>query len=178
MQLQGLYTLIFGAILMKFQRNESTMPETHRAPWECVYAKEEESTCRPGRELQSDQEYFEILCLCILQAGLNWGTVRKNWPTIREGFYGFSISVLSAKPVETVLDRAGVYNNTRKVKAIIANAREFEEIINKYGSFSRFLVSLRDLNKRETVKEFVDRFAHVGEYTAKYYLHAVGFWKE
>lgn len=41
--------------------------------------KEEKSKCRWGIPPKSDQQYFEILCLCVLQAGLSWGMVRKNW---------------------------------------------------------------------------------------------------
>jgi 3-methyladenine DNA glycosylase Tag len=42
----------------------------HKALWECTFAKEEKSKCKPRDEPKSDQEYFEILCLCVLQAGL------------------------------------------------------------------------------------------------------------
>ncbi len=43
---------------------------THRAPWECTFAKEQGSRCLPGKIPRTDNEYFEILSLCILQAGL------------------------------------------------------------------------------------------------------------
>jgi hypothetical protein len=42
----------------------------HTAPWECMYAKEDKSKCKPGKKPKFDKEYFEILCLCILQSGL------------------------------------------------------------------------------------------------------------
>ena len=57
----------------------------HRAPWECTYAKEDKSRCKPGNKPKSDREYFEILCLCILQAGLNWNMVREKWLNIKQG---------------------------------------------------------------------------------------------
>ncbi len=42
----------------------------HRAPWECTYAKEGKSKCKLGIPPKSDQEYFKILSLCVLQARL------------------------------------------------------------------------------------------------------------
>jgi hypothetical protein len=35
-----------------------------------TFAKEEKSKCKPEDKPKSDQEYFEILCLCVLQASL------------------------------------------------------------------------------------------------------------
>jgi len=149
----------------------------HVAPWECVYAKEEKSKCKPGKKPKSDQEYFEILCLCILQSGLNWGTVRKNWSKIKKGFYGFNIGLLSKMTAKTLLQRKGVYKNERKVNAIIVNAQEFQKILIEFGTFSNYLESLKKLEDKNAIKEFAKRFKHIGEYTAEYYLHSVGYWE-
>lgn len=65
----------------------------HKAPWECTYAKEDKSKCKPGILLKSDQEYFEILSLCVLQAGLGWKKVRKNWSKFKHGFYDFIFAI-------------------------------------------------------------------------------------
>jgi hypothetical protein len=43
----------------------------HRAPWDCVYAKDEDEGCEAGEAPGSDQGYFEVLSLCLIQAGLN-----------------------------------------------------------------------------------------------------------
>ena len=44
-------------------RVESLPPinNAHQAPWECVYAKEEQNQCKPGKKPNSDREYCEIL---------------------------------------------------------------------------------------------------------------------
>ncbi|HZP35861.1 MAG TPA: hypothetical protein VFE48_05125 [Methylomirabilota bacterium] len=60
---------------------------THRAPWECTFAKEEPSRCLPGKRPRTDREYVEILSLCILQAGLSWAGVRSSWPRYRRAFF-------------------------------------------------------------------------------------------
>ncbi|MEW5761361.1 MAG: DNA-3-methyladenine glycosylase I [Candidatus Thermoplasmatota archaeon] len=149
----------------------------HKAPWECTYAKEVKSKCKPGNKPKSDQEYFEILCLCILQAGLNWGMVRKNWTKIKKGFYSFNINRLSMATIDELIERPGVYNNKNKVNAIIANAKEFQKIKKEFRVFSNFLKSLKKLRDKGTIKQLSKKFKHVGEYTAEYYLHCIGYWE-
>jgi 3-methyladenine DNA glycosylase Tag len=86
----------------------------HKAPWECTFRKEEKSKCKRGDIPKSDQEYFEILCLCILQSGLNWGSVRKNWSKIKHGFYEFNINKISKATISELIRREGVYKNKKK----------------------------------------------------------------
>ncbi|HDI12384.1 MAG TPA: hypothetical protein ENF63_02190 [Candidatus Bathyarchaeota archaeon] len=151
--------------------------KAHRAPWECTYAKEDKSKCLPGEKPKSDREYFEILCLCILQAGLNWGAIRKNWPKIRQGFYDFDIDKLAKATVDELIKRPGVYKNRNKIEAIIVNAKKFQGIKEDFGSFSNFLEFLKKLKNDEAIKQVAKMFRHIGEYTAEYYLHSVGYWE-
>ena len=155
----------------------SQFMKEHKAPWECTYAKEDKSKCKPGNKPKFDQKYFEILCLYILQAGLNWGMVRKNWPKIKQGFYGFNINKLSRATMNELIKRPGVYNNKNKVEAIVANAKEFQKIKQDFGAFSNFLKSLKRLKDKEAIKQLTKQFKHIGEYTAEYYLHCVGYWE-
>lgn len=148
----------------------------HRAPWECTFAKEDKSKCKSGTPPKSDQEYFEILCLCILQAGLSWGMVRKNWPKFKRGFYDFNIQRLANAKINELLKRDGVIKNENKVNAIINNAKEFENIKQNEGSFSNFLKLLKRKKNKEAIKKFIQQFSHMGEYTAEYYLYSVGYW--
>ena len=148
----------------------------HRAPWECIYAKEDKSKCKPGKKPKSEQEYFEILCLCILQAGLSWGIVRKNWKKYRRGFYNFNINKLAKISPKELMKKPDVIKNLRKIEGIIYNAKEFQKIKEEYGSFSNFLKSLKQMKDKEIFRLLMKRFRHVGEYTAEFYLHCVGYW--
>ena len=149
----------------------------HKAPWECVYGKEDKSECLPGEEPKSDQEYFEILCLCILQAGLNWGAVRRNWRKYKQAFFNFEINKLARARVEDLIRRPNAIRNRKKIEAIIYNAKEFQKIREEYGSFRNFLASLRQLEDEELFKLLAKKFRHMGIYTAEYFLHSVGYWK-
>jgi DNA-3-methyladenine glycosylase I len=108
---------------------------------------------------------------------LNWGAIRRNWLKVREGFYGSGIDKLSKATIAELIKRPGVYNNEKKVEAIIANAKKFQEIRQNFGSFSNFLKSLKRLKDRDAIKQITKQFKHVGEYTAEYYLHSIGYWK-
>jgi DNA-3-methyladenine glycosylase I len=147
----------------------------HRAPWGCTFAKEDKSKCKPGIPPKSDQEYFEILCLCILQAGLGWGMIRKNWAKFKQGFYSFHIQRLAKAKEEELLNRDGVIKNKMKVEAIINNAKKFQNIKQDKGSFLNFLKSLKKLEDQEAIEILTQTFAHIGKYSAEYYLHSVGY---
>lgn len=152
------------------------MNKEHKAPWECTYAKEDKSKCKAGKKPDSDKEYFEILCLCVLQAGLSWGMVRKNWQKYRKGFYNFDINKLAKMRRIDLMKRENVIKNPRKIEGIIYNAKEFQKIKKEYGSFPKFLESLKNVKDKEVFKLLMKRFKHVGDYTAEFYLHCVGYW--
>lgn len=147
----------------------------HQAPWECIYRKEDKNNCKPGKRPGSDQKYFEILCLCFLQAGLNWGSIRKHWQKYQEGFYGFDIHRLSKARANVLLKGPHVIKNRRKVEAVIHNAKEFQKIRRELGSFSNFLKSLKKSEGQERLKALTKKFKHIGVYTAEYFLHSVGY---
>ena len=146
----------------------------HKAPWKCTFAKEEESECRSGAIPKSDKEYFEILSLCVLQAGLSWGMIRKNWAKFKRGFYGFDIDRLANSNMEELLKNPDTIKNKNKIKAIIKNAKEFQRIDEELGSFSYFLCSLKG-DEDEVIKQLTSRFNHLGKYSAEYFLHSVGY---
>lgn len=148
----------------------------HRAPWECTFAKENKSKCKPGKKPKSDQEYFEILCLCILQAGLSWGIVRKNWQKYRKGFFNFNINRLAKVQPKALMENPNVIKNPKKIEGIVYNAKEFQKIKKEYGSFFNFLKSLKQMKKNEVSKILMKRLKYVGEYTAEFYPHCVGYW--
>jgi DNA-3-methyladenine glycosylase I len=151
------------------------MNKQHQAPWECIYRKEEKSDCRPGMRPRSDQKYFEILCLCLLQAGLSWGSIRKHWQKYKEGFYGFDIRQLSRAQTKELFKDPRVIKNRKKIEAIIYNAREFEKIKREYGSFSNLLNSFKKSEKEELPDALTKKFKHIGPYTTEYFLHSVGY---
>jgi len=109
---------------------------------------------------------------------LNWGIVRKNWPKYRKGFYDFKIDRLARVQSKELMKQPNAIRNFKKIKGIICNAKEFQKIKKKYGSFSNLLKLLKQIEDGKVSKFLMKRFRHVGEYTAEYYLHCVGYRKE
>src|SRR5207249_8945500 len=96
---------------------------SHRAPWECLFAKEQRSRCLPGKKPRTDHEYFEVLSLCILQAGLSWASVRRSWPRYRSAFLNFEIAKLAHVAPGALLRRPGALRNRKKVAALVRTRR-------------------------------------------------------
>jgi len=149
----------------------------HRAPWECTSANEKKSECMPGILPKSDQRYFEILSLCVLQARLSWRIVRERWSNYRYGFFDFKIDRLAAIRLRDLMESQDVVRDRGKVQAMVHNAREFQRITEKDDSFSNFLESLKALDDEEAVGILTKRFRLAGRRTARYYLHSVGYWR-
>jgi DNA-3-methyladenine glycosylase I len=166
---------LLSSSVMMLQISSSIERREHQAPWECTFAKEDKSKCKTGISPKSDQEYFEILCLCILQAGLSWGMIRKNWSKFRQGFCNFDIEKLAKAKRDEFLHRDGVIKNKIKIEAIINNAKEFQKIKEEKGSFWEFIKSLKRSEEKEVIGVLTQTFAHIGKYTAEYYLHSVGY---
>src|SRR5215470_18452145 len=145
---------------------------SHRAPWECTFAKEQRSRCLPGKKPRMDPKYFEVLSLCILQAGLSWASVRRSWPRYRSAFLNFEIAKLAHATPAALLRRPGALRNRKKVAALVANAQEFERMRAEHGRFARYLRTVKSDKDACTILQ--ERFRHVGPYTAEFYLHSVG----
>ena len=118
----------------------------------------------PGGRPQSDKEYFERLTRVVFQAGMNWRTIEAKWPGFREAFSDFSIKKVAdftEKDVERLLKNKGIVRNRRKILATIANARELENIIKKYGSVGAYINAITESQDHKTAeKELIRRFHH------------------
>ena len=94
----------------------------------------------------------------------------------KQGFH-LLIKELAEMKTSDLIKEPYVIKNKKKVQAIIHNAREFQKITKKHGSFSGFLKLLRAMKDEEAIRALMKKFKHVGKYTAEYYLHSVGYWK-
>jgi len=156
-------------------KQKAKIKREHTAPWECTLAKEEKSECKSGSVPKSDKKYFEILTLCVLQAGLGWGMLRKNWKRYKRGFLNFDINKLARADTDDLLKNKDTIKNRKKIMAIIENAKEFEKIKIEHGSFANFLNSLKEENDDQIIVQLTQRFSHLGTYSAEYFLHSVGY---
>lgn len=130
------------------------------------------------RHPPNDDVHFEIMTRVIFMAGLSWKTIGRKWSSFRKAFHGFSIDQVAkfdAQKVERLMDDASIVRNKAKITATIENAKRFQCIREKYGSFQRYLDRLDKSNNYVlVVKELGKTFSRVGPSSARIFLYSAG----
>jgi DNA-3-methyladenine glycosylase I len=95
-----------------------------------------------GRPQHDDRMLFEMLILEGAQAGLSWITVlrkRENYRRAYDNFDAAKIARYDARKQAALLADPGIIRHPGKIEASIANARAFMRVVEREGSFDRFL---------------------------------------
>ena len=95
-----------------------------------------------GRPVHDDGKLFEMLILEGMQAGLTWVTVLKKREAFREAFDGFDpekVARYGDAKIQSLMANEKIIRNRLKINAAVNNAKLFLEIVEKYGSFDRFI---------------------------------------
>jgi len=95
-----------------------------------------------GRPVHDDGKLFEMLILEGMQAGLTWITVLKKREAFRQAFDGFDpkkVMHYDDAKIHELMANEGIIRNRLKINAAITNAKLFLEIVEKYGSFDKFI---------------------------------------
>ena len=95
-----------------------------------------------GRPVHDDIKLFEMLILEGAQAGLSWETVLKKREAYREAFDGFDprkVAFYDDAKIAELMTNAGIIRNRLKINAAVINAKLFLELIEKHGSFDKFI---------------------------------------
>jgi len=113
-----------------------------------------------GRPVHDDRKLFEMFILEGAQAGLSWITVLKKREAYREAFDRFDpekIARYDDKKIEELMANEGIIRNRLKINGAVTNAKLFLEIVEKYGSFDKFIWSYVDykpiINNREKLED-------------------------
>ena len=97
--------------------------------------------------VHDDGKLFEMLILEGAQAGLSWLTILKRRDNYRAAFDNFDphkiVGYNNAK-VEELMSNKGIIRNRLKINSVITNARAFLDIVEKHGSFDKFIWSYVD----------------------------------
>jgi len=130
----------------------------------------------------SDEEMYATLVQVVFFAGMNAKTVGERMPTILKYLGDFrKVAKYEEDNIRRMLNDRSMIRNRRKIEACIHNAREFERIIQKYGSFANYLdsfgISFDDYEgiKRKIRPELIRRFKGLGKVTVYHYLMDLGF---
>jgi len=131
-----------------------------RCPWcisDVLYVKYHDEEW--GVPLHDDRALFEFLILEGFQAGLSWRTIlykRENFRKVFDNFDAEKIARYNKRKVGSLLRNEGIIRNRLKVEAAITNAKSYLNILDKHGSFDKYLWQFTDgkiiRNKWKTLK--------------------------
>ena len=100
-----------------------------------------------GIPVHDDRQMFEHLFLECMQCGLSWSLMLKKREIFRECFDNFDydkIAEYDERDIERILTTEGMIKSPRKVAAIINNARCYQKVREKFGSFCNYLWGFTD----------------------------------
>ena len=133
---------------------------------------------RPPRKKPNDNKgYFEVLSKAVFNAGFSYQVVRNKWEGIKEVFREFDPYTLSNWTVDEISDALSspkIIRNSRKVKAIVSNARVFLQLQKEHGSFENYLKSFQNKPYEEKQKILSKKFKWLGPTGAHFFLWSIG----
>ncbi len=100
-----------------------------------------------GVPLHDDCRQFEFLMMEVMQCGLNWNMMMQKRGIFRLCFDGFDYDKVAAygeTDIQRILNTDGMIRSRRKVEAVIANAKCFQQIRTEYGTFCNYLWGFSD----------------------------------
>jgi DNA-3-methyladenine glycosylase I len=95
-----------------------------------------------GRPLKDDHALFELLILEGCQAGLSWITVlrkREHYRKVYDGFDPAKIARYTPAKLAKLLADPGIIRHRGKIEASVSNAKAFLKLVEREGSFRRWL---------------------------------------
>jgi DNA-3-methyladenine glycosylase I len=112
-----------------------------------------------GMPLHDDQRLFEFLILEGAQAGLSWDTVLQKRENYRKAFDNFDAEKIAKydEKCAELLQNKGIIRNRLKIASAVRNAKCYLEIVDKEGSFDKYIWSFVEgkpiVNKWENIKQ-------------------------
>lgn len=127
----------------------------------------------------SDREYFDILVQIIFYAGMRADTVTKKLPTIRKHFPDpMVVASYGDRQVREMMNDRDMIKHKPKIMACVHNASVFMDIINRYGSFKKYVDSFVPKGPVENLnllKEEIQRkFNGLGPINVYHFLTDIG----
>ena len=95
-----------------------------------------------GVECHDDTLLFKYLVLEMFQAGLTWETIINKEKCFCSSFDNFDYNIIvnyDDTKINELMNNKNIIRNRLKIISTINNAKVFIKIINKYGSFDKYI---------------------------------------
>lgn len=127
----------------------------------------------------TDNDIFWVLVYVTFYSGMRASTVSQKLPTIEKYLYDFrKVKDYSQKEISSILNDPDTIHHKRKINACIDNAKEFYNLLDRYGSFQKYLeffgLLTNEANIDRLKADLRSRFHYLGERTANHFLTDLG----
>ena len=139
------------------------------------YQMPEEKGAPPQIQVQSLDDYLEVMSKAVFQSGMSWRVVNAKWLDTNEAFHGFEIgrvAALTEEELDELAQDRRVIRNRRKLAAIAHNAQRIIELDAEHGCFIDYLRSHGDFY--DVVKDLKKQFKFLGDTGCYFFLYVIG----
>jgi DNA-3-methyladenine glycosylase I len=133
---------------------------------------------RPGERPEGDAGYLEMMTAVIFMGGLSRQVVMGKWDGFLAAFEEFDVETVAGfgdVDIERLSNDERIVRYKAKIRAVVANAGQMQQIAEEHGSFAAWVRQMVDKQGIEvTAKEMAKRFKYMSEQSSQRYLYAVG----
>lgn len=127
----------------------------------------------------SDNEYYRLLVDIIFYSGFKASTVDKYLDVIHSHFEDYEIvAKYNLDQVEEIKNDKNMIQNKAKIDACIRNAVRIKKIVEKYGSFKKYIDSFKPNSSDECLfklkKSLEKNFSFIGGTTSYHFMTDIG----
>ena len=132
----------------------------------------------PGQRPANDAGYLEMMTAVMFMGGLSRQVVMSKWDGFLVAFEQFdiaSVADFTDVDVERLSQDTRIVRYKAKIRAVVDNAGQMQQLGAEHGSFGAWLRLMMDEKGVDsTAKEMGKRFTYMSEQSSRRYLYAVG----
>ena len=127
----------------------------------------------------ADNDIYWTVVYVTFYSGMKAATVTDRLPAIKKHLYPLErVKDYCQDDVKRILGDPNTIHHKRKIEACIANAKEFDNILNRHKSFGKYLESFGPLEDEVAIDklraDLRKRFQYLGERTVNHFLTDLG----
>ncbi len=135
----------------------------------------EEKGAPPQVQVESLDDYLEVMSKAVFQSGMSWQVVNAKWPDTNDAFHGFQIgrvASLTDEELDELAQDRRVIRNRRKLAAIAYNAQRIIDLDAEHGDFRSYLRFHGDFY--DVAKDLKKQFKFLGDTGCYFFLYVIG----
>jgi len=132
----------------------------------------------PGQRPETDAGYLEMMTVMVFMGGLSRKVVVGKWDGFLAAFEEFDVDKVADftdVDVERLSQDTRIVRYKAKIRAVVGNAGQMQEIARDHGSFAAWLRQMVDEDGIDsTAQALGKRFKYMSVESSRRYLFAVG----